>query len=62
MSVLQHSALTTCVIRIVLVIGWVLHSLEGKPRAQEASCEPGRSTVTAREQRRSQPATELRRR
>jgi hypothetical protein len=33
MSVLQHSALTICVILILLVIVWVLHSLEGKPRA-----------------------------
>ena len=34
MSVLQGSALTISVILILFVIGWILHSLEGRPRAQ----------------------------
>jgi hypothetical protein len=32
MSVFHDSALTISVILILFVIGWILHSLEGKPR------------------------------
>jgi hypothetical protein len=33
MSIFQDHALTISVILILFVIGWILRSLEGKPRA-----------------------------
>jgi hypothetical protein len=33
MSVVEDNALTISVIMILFVIGWILRSLEGKPRA-----------------------------
>jgi hypothetical protein len=33
MNVFQHYPLTISVILILFVIGWILHNLEGKPRA-----------------------------
>jgi hypothetical protein len=33
MSVVEDNALTISVILILFVIGWILRSLEGKPRA-----------------------------
>jgi len=33
MTVFQNYPLTISVILILFVIGWILHSLEGKPRA-----------------------------
>jgi hypothetical protein len=38
MSVFQYSALTISVILILFVVGWILHSLEGKPRASFFPC------------------------
>jgi hypothetical protein len=33
MSIFQDHAFTISVILILFVIGWILHSLEGEPRA-----------------------------
>ncbi len=33
MSVFQNYLITISVIVILFVVGWILHSLEGKPRA-----------------------------
>jgi hypothetical protein len=33
MSIFQDQAFTISVILILFVIGWILHSLEGEPRA-----------------------------